>query len=65
MIKLFDGNNLVLNVDKMNIMQFITKNSLHSTLHIGINEKYTEETVHTKFLDIKIDNLINWKNHFE
>jgi hypothetical protein len=46
-------------------MQFITKNSSHSTLHTGIKEKYAEETVHAKFLDIKIDNHINWKNHFE
>jgi len=65
MIKWFAANNLVINVDKMNIMQFITKNSSHSTLHIGIKEKYTEDTVHTKFLGIKIDNHINWKNYFE
>jgi hypothetical protein len=65
MIKWFAANNLVLNVHKMNIMQFITKNSSHSTLHIGIKETYTEETVHTKFLDIKIDNHIHWKSHFE
>ena len=54
MIKRFAANNLVLNVDKMNIMQLITENSSHSTLHIGVKEKYTEETVHTKFLDIKM-----------
>jgi hypothetical protein len=58
-IKWFVANNLVLNLDKTSIMKFITKNSLHSTLHIGYKEKYTEETVHTQFLDIQIDSHIN------
>jgi hypothetical protein len=31
----FAANNLVLNSDKTSIMKFITKNSSHSTLHIG------------------------------
>jgi hypothetical protein len=65
MIKWFAHNNLVLNLDKINIMKFITKNSSHSTLHIGYKEKYIEETVNTKFLALQIDNHINWKNHTE
>ena len=40
MIKWFVIHSLVLNFDKMNIMKFITKNSSHSTLHIGYKEKY-------------------------
>jgi hypothetical protein len=44
-------------------MKFITKNSSHSTLHIGLQEKCVEETVNTKFLDLQIDNHINWKNY--
>jgi len=40
MIKRFATNNLVLNLEKTNIMKFITKNSLHSTLHIGYKENY-------------------------
>jgi len=35
MIKWFAANYLVLNLDKMNIMKLVTKNSAHSTLHIG------------------------------
>ena len=35
MIKCFAANNLVLNLDKLNIMKLKTKNSEHSTLHIG------------------------------
>jgi len=63
MFKWFAANNLILNLDKMNIMKFITRNSSHSTLHIGYKEKYVEETVNTKFLGLQIDNHINWKNH--
>jgi len=37
---LYSVSNLVLNVDITNIMKFITKNSAHSTLHIGFKENY-------------------------
>jgi hypothetical protein len=40
MIKWFATNNLVLNVDTMHTMKFITKNSPYSALHIGYKEKY-------------------------
>jgi len=43
----------------MNIMKFITKNSSHSTLHIGYKEKYIEETIDTKFLGLQTDNHIS------
>jgi hypothetical protein len=46
-------------------MKFITKNSSHSTVHIGYKEKYTEQTVNTTFLGLEIDNHINWKKLFE
>ena len=63
MIKWFAANNFFLNLDKTNIMRFITKNSPLSTLLIGYKEKYIKETVTTKFLGLQIDNHINWKNH--
>jgi hypothetical protein len=59
------ANNLVLNLDKRNIMKFIIKNSSHSTVHIGYKEKYILETVNTEFLSLQIDNHINWKDHIE
>jgi hypothetical protein len=65
MIKLFIANKLVLKLDKTNIMKFITNNLSLSTLHIGYKEKYIEETVNTKFLDLQVDNHLNWKNHIE
>jgi len=34
-------------------MKFITKNSAHSTLHIGYKEKFIENTVNTKFLGLQ------------
>jgi len=63
MIKWFADNNLVLNLDKTNIMQFKTKNSAYSAIQFGYKEKDIEETVNTKFLGLQIDNHINCKNH--
>jgi hypothetical protein len=54
-----------LNLDRMNVLKFITKTSSRSTLHIGYTEKYIEQTVNTKFLGLEIDNHINWKKRFE
>jgi hypothetical protein len=59
MTKWFAPDKLILNLDKMNRMKFITKNSSHSTLLIGYKEKYIEETENTKFLGLQIDNQIN------
>ena len=64
-IKWFPAKNLVLNLDKTNIMKFITKNSSHSALHTGYEKKYIKETMNTKFLGLKIDNHRNWKCHIE
>jgi hypothetical protein len=56
---------LVLNLDKTNIVKFITKNSSHSTFHIGYKEKDIEEMVSTKFLGLEIDNQLKWKIHIK
>jgi len=64
-IKWFAVNILVLNFDKMNIMEFITKNSSHSTLHVGYKEKYIEETVNTSFLGLHVTNHLSEKNHIQ
>jgi hypothetical protein len=49
----------------MKRMRLITKNSSHSTLHIGYKEKRVEEMVSTKFLGLEIDNQLNWVNHMD
>jgi hypothetical protein len=46
-------------------MKFITKNSSHSTLHIGYKQKYIDETNNIKFLGSEIDNNIKWKKHIK
>ena len=56
-------NNLILNLDITNILQFITKNSAHSAIQFGYKEKYIAETVNTKLLGLQIYNHINCKNH--
>ena len=48
----------------VDIMKFIIKNLSHSTLCIGYKEKI-EQMVHTKFLDLQIDNHLSWKSHTE
>ena len=47
--KRFSKNTFVQNLDKMNAMKFITKDSSHSTLCIGCKEKHIEETVNKFF----------------
>jgi len=42
MIKWFAVNKLVLNLDKPNIMKYITKISSHCRVNVGYKKKYTE-----------------------
>jgi hypothetical protein len=64
-IKCFAASKLVLNLDKKNIMKFITENSSHSTLCIGYKETYMEKAVNSEFLVLPINNLLNDKNDTE
>jgi hypothetical protein len=59
----FDANQLVLNVEKTNIVKFKTTNLPLYPLAVGYADKCTKETTSIKFLDVKIDNHINWKSH--
>jgi hypothetical protein len=65
MSKWFTAHKLALNLDKTNIVKFITNNSPQYTLSIGYNDKCIEEKVNTKFLGLQIDNHLNWKNHID
>jgi hypothetical protein len=40
-------------------MIFRTKNSSHSTLHVGCKEEYIQEMVKNDFLDLQNDNHLN------
>jgi hypothetical protein len=63
MSKQFTSNKLVLNLDKTNVVKFITNKSSQYDLKIFYDEKYTEESINTKFLGVQIDNHLNLKNH--
>jgi hypothetical protein len=65
MSKWFAANKLTVNLDKTNIIKFTTINLPQCPLSIGYNDKYIEESVHTKFLGLHIDNHLNWKNHID
>ena len=65
MIEWFSANRLVLNLEKTNILKFVTNNLPCCALTIGHKDKYIEEVVHLKFLGIQIDNHLNWKNHID
>jgi len=56
-------NNLVMNLDKNNIMKYITHIRLNIALHIGYIEKFKLEK-NTMFLGLQIHTQINWKNRF-
>jgi hypothetical protein len=63
MSKWFAANKLSLNLDKTNVIKFITKNSPQYQLNIGCNDEHIEERGNTKFIGLQINNHINWKNH--
>jgi hypothetical protein len=65
MIEWFAANKLILNLEKTNIMKFVTKNMPHCPLTIGYIDKYIEEVVNTKFLGMHLDNHLNWNNHID
>jgi hypothetical protein len=48
-----------------NIIQFKANNTPQYDLCIGYNEKYIKEPVNTKFLGLKIDNHLYWKNDID
>ena len=48
-IDLFAANKLVLNLDRMNIIKFVTNNLPFSALSTVYKGKYMEETVNIKF----------------
>jgi hypothetical protein len=59
------ANKLTLNLDKTNMIKFITYNSLQFLINIGYEDKYIEESVDTKFCGLQIDSHLNWKAHVD
>jgi hypothetical protein len=53
----FSAKKLSLDLDKTNVIKFMTKNSPQYPLNIGYNDKYIGEAVNTKFLRLQIDDI--------
>jgi hypothetical protein len=54
-----------LNLEKTNIIKCITYDSPQFPISIGYEDKYIEQSVHTKFLGLQIDSHLNWKTHID
>jgi len=65
MIEWFSANKLVLNVKKTNIKKSVTINQPYCALTVSYRDKCIEEAVNLKFLGIKIDNHLTWRNHID
>ena len=61
MIEWFSASRLVSNLEKTNVLKFVTNNLPYCAMTIGHKDKYIQEAVHLKFLGIQI----NWKNHID
>jgi hypothetical protein len=65
MMKWFEANHLVLNMEKISMIKFKTGNVPHQPLTMGYEQKYVKEVTAIKFLGIRIDSCLTWKNHVE
>jgi len=55
----------VLNITKTNVMKFTPHTTTHVPLDIYYKDKVIDEVKGTKFLGMRTDNHMNWKNHVE
>jgi len=62
--KWFAANKLVPSLHNTNIIKYVMNNLPQCALGIGYNKKCIEERVNGTFLDLQIDNHLNWKNIF-
>ena len=65
MTEWFSANKLVLNLEKTNIMKFVTINLPYCALTVSYKNKCIEEAVNVKFLGIQIDSHLTWRNHID
>jgi hypothetical protein len=62
MYQWFNANHLVVNVEKTNIVTFMTTGLPQYPLAVGYADTLVKETTSIKFLCVQIDNHLNWKN---
>jgi hypothetical protein len=65
MSKWFEENQLVLNMEKTSMLKFKTSNVPHRPLTIRYKQKYIKKIKSIKFLGIRIDSSLTWKNHID
>ena len=65
MIEWFEGNKLVLNLEKTNIIKFVTVNPPLYTLTTGYKDKYIKQIVYTNLLGMQLDSHLTWKDHID
>lgn len=58
-------NKLKINVKKTKFMLFKQKNRFTNNISVKINDLPLEEVSHTKYLGLKIDNKLNWREHIQ
>jgi hypothetical protein len=56
---------LVLNINKTNIINFAPKQSAIPLLEVSFDNIDINEVPEITFLEIQIDNSLNWKSHVE
>jgi hypothetical protein len=62
---LFHANQLILNMDKTNIVKFTPTNIVCKPLTIEHDGKVLTKVTNFKFLGLHIDNHLNWTRHIE
>jgi len=63
--KWFHNNLLFLNFEKTQFLQFLTKNTNATKLHLTYNNVQLSNTEHSKFLGLIINNRLSWKSHID
>ena len=64
-IKWFETNSLILNLDKTYFMHFVTKPNLAVDLQISYKADIISATNTTNFLGLSLDSSLSWKLHIE
>jgi hypothetical protein len=61
----FSSNLLLLNLEKTNFLQFVTKNTRALDLHILCGKKQISNVNATKFFGLVIDDKLSWQTHID
>jgi hypothetical protein len=59
------ANQLSLNFNKTNYVQFTTKRNMSVNLKIGFNNNFITNSSYTKFLGVTMNNTLSWSNHID